>query len=247
MLGVLLLHAFPLDSSMWNRQVEGLSSTAPVVTVDLPGFGGAPAAEPEGWMDEAADRAAAALNGTGIDSVVVCGLSMGGYVAFSFLRRHRDLTAGVIFANTRADADDEAGRERRRGLAERVRAEGNGFLVESPPPLLSESAPDSLWQEVRTLIERQSPEGIARGSLAMAARVDSTPDLAGIDVPALVITSSGDTLITPDISRRIADGIPGSEFAQIDGAGHLSNIEAPDEVNRLVAEHVERCREREGA
>jgi pimeloyl-ACP methyl ester carboxylesterase len=246
-LGILMLHAFPLDSGMWSRQVDGLSASVPVVPVDLPGFDGAPLAEPEGWMDKAADRAAAALNGTGIDRVVVCGLSMGGYVAFSFWRRHRDLVAGLVFANTRADADDEAARERRRGMAERLRAEGSGFLLESPPPLLSEQAPEALWDEVRTHIERQPPEAIARAALGMAARADSAADLAGIDVPVLVITADADTLIAPEISQRIADGIPGSKLAVITGAGHLSNLEAPDEFNRLVLEHVERCRAHDAA
>src|SRR5690606_23784082 len=116
MLGVLLLHAFPLDADMWDPQVQGLSAGVPVVPVNLPGFGGAPVADPEHWMDDAADVAAAALNGTGIDEVVVCGLSMGGYVALAFYRRHRDLVAGLVLANTRADADDEAARERRSGL-----------------------------------------------------------------------------------------------------------------------------------
>src|SRR5690606_34996104 len=126
-LGLLMLHAFPLDSDMWDDQVGSLS--VPVVAPDLPGFGQAPQVPPEGWMDEAADRADASLGGTGIDRVVVCGLSMGGYVALSYVRRHRDKVAGIVLANTRADADDEAARERRQGLADRLRSEGN-FLAD---------------------------------------------------------------------------------------------------------------------
>ncbi|MCA9847144.1 MAG: alpha/beta fold hydrolase, partial [Dehalococcoidia bacterium] len=142
-LGLLMLHAFPLDSTMWDHQVEALSQTVPVVTPDLPGFGGAAMAEPEGWMDTAADHADAALHGTGIDRVVVCGLSMGGYVALAYLRRHREKVAGIILANTRADADDDAAKERRQGLADRLRSEGN-FLADSPPPLLSDGASQEL-------------------------------------------------------------------------------------------------------
>ena len=63
-LGLLMLHAFPLDSTMWDHQVEALSQTVPGVTPDLPGFGGAAMAEPDGWMDTAADHADAALHGT---------------------------------------------------------------------------------------------------------------------------------------------------------------------------------------
>ena len=238
-LGLLMLHAFPLDSTMWNAQSEGLAGTLPVVTVDLPGFGGAPMADSEGWMDEAADRADAALSGTGIDRVVVCGLSMGGYVALAYARRHRDKLAGLILANTRADGDDDAAKERRKGLAERLRSEGN-FLADSPPPLLSDGASAEGRERVSAIIRRQEPEAIARASLAMASRADSRNDLAGIDVPTLVITSSADALISPDLSKEMAEAIPGAELKTIDGAGHLSNLEAPDTFNSLVRAFVGR-------
>src|SRR5690606_20283680 len=152
----------------------------------------------------AADRADASLGGTGIDRVVVCGLSMGGYVALSYVRRHRDKVAGIVLANTRADADDEAARERRQGLADRLRSEGN-FLADSPPPLLSQDASAAVRSRVAEIIRRQDPEGIALASLAMAHRADSRGDLAGLNVPALIITSSQDTLISPDLSKEMAD------------------------------------------
>lgn len=236
-LGLLMLHAFPLDSTMWDHQVEALSQTVPVVTPDLPGFGGAAMADPEGWMDTAADHADAALHGTGIDRVVVCGLSMGGYVALAYLRRHRERVAGIILANTRADADDDAAKERRRGLADRLRSEGN-FLADSPPPLLSDGASQELRDRVSTIIRRQEAEAIARASLAMAGRADSRGDLGGIDVPALVITSSADALISPDLSKEIADAIPGARLETIEGAGHLSNLEAPQAFDGLVRDFV---------
>ncbi len=241
--GLLLLHAFPLDADMWDPQVEALSSLGPVIPVNLPGFGGAAPApgQPAGWMDAAADHADAALGGTGVDRVVVCGLSMGGYVALAYWRRHRERVAGLILANTKATADDDAAKQRRQDLAARLRSDGHGFLVESPPPLLSEGAPQEVRDRVKTLIKRQSAEAIATASLAMAERPDSVADLAGIDVPTLVITSSGDTLIPPDASSPMAEQIPGARLEVIQGAGHLTNLEAPEEFNRIVAEHLARC------
>jgi pimeloyl-ACP methyl ester carboxylesterase len=155
--GILLLHAFPLDADMWDGQAEGLADVAPVVAVNLPGFGGAAqaAVAPMDWMDAAADEAEAALHGTGIDQVVVCGLSMGGYVAFSFLRRHPERVAGLVLANTKAGGDDGAGKQRRADLAARLRAEGSGFFVESPPPLLSAGASADLTKRVKTSIDRR--------------------------------------------------------------------------------------------
>jgi 3-oxoadipate enol-lactonase len=239
--GLLLLHAFPLDSSMWGPQVSALGRDALVVAPDFPGFGRSGSPVPILHMDAAADHAADAAAQAGIDRMVVCGLSMGGYVAFALWRRHRDRIIGLILANTRSGADDEAGKERRRALAERLKAEGSGFLVESPPPLLSANAPSELWERVKSIIAAQPAEAIASASLGMADRPDSTGDLAAIDVPTLVVTSSGDTLIPSEASKPMAAQIAGARLAVIDGAGHLSNLEAPEEFNRLLREHLVRC------
>ncbi|MFA7249625.1 MAG: alpha/beta fold hydrolase [Dehalococcoidia bacterium] len=238
--GLLLIHAFPLDASMWEPQVKGLGISLPIVAPDLPGFGSAPSTASVTTMDAMADACASAVRAAGLDRAIVCGLSMGGYVALAMRRNHRDLVAGLVLANTRAGADDEAGRGRRADLAARLRAEGNGFLVESPPPLLSAGAPPALLARVKRIIAVQPAEGIAAASLGMGARVDSSDLLPGLDIPAMVITSSGDTLIPPAATQVTADAIPGCDFRTIEGAGHLSNLEAPEAFNALIREFVAR-------
>jgi 3-oxoadipate enol-lactonase len=239
--GLLLLHAFPVDASMWAPQLAAVRGDVAVAAPNFPGFGGTPLSGQVLTMDEAADRAAAEAAASGLDRVVVCGLSMGGYVAFAFWRKFRDRVAGLILAHTRAGPDDEAGRGRRRALATRLRSEGNAFLVESPPPLLSTDAPSDLWDRVKSIIAAQSAEAIAAASLGMAERPDSTADLAGIDVPTLVVTSTGDALIPADASSPMADQIPGALLEVIEGAGHLSNLEAPREFNQMLRTHLVRC------
>src|SRR5207253_2679693 len=115
-----------------------------------------------------------AMEDVGVERAVVCGLSMGGYVALALWRRHHDRVAGLLFANTRAGADDEAGKERRRALAERLRTEGSDFLVQSPGPLLSDGASEELWAAVRDDVGRQRADAIAAAALGMAERPDST-------------------------------------------------------------------------
>jgi 3-oxoadipate enol-lactonase len=239
--GLLLLHAFPLDASMWSPQISALDDAVPIVAPNAPGFGGAALSTEASTMDEIADRAANDLTAAGIERAVVVGLSMGGYAAFSLWRRHRYRVLGLVLSNTRSGADDEAGKDRRKALADRLKAEGNGFMVQDPPPLLSANAPQELWDRVRDVIRAQPPEAIAAASLGMAQRADSTPDLAGIEVPTLVVTSTGDTLIPPEATSPMASQIPGARLETIEGAGHLSNLEAPEEFNRLLREHLERC------
>jgi 3-oxoadipate enol-lactonase len=236
---LLLLHAFPLDASMWEPQTQGLNEAARILAPNFPGFGGEPPAGAVVTMDAAADHAARSLQEAGVERAVVCGLSIGGYVAFAFWRRHREMVAGFVLANTRAGPDDDAGKERRRQLAERLRNEGN-FLGETPPPLLSETAPVELWDRVKEIVAAQPAEAIAAASLGMAERPDSTAVLATIDVPTLVIASTGDTLIPQDATTPMAEQIPGAQLAVIEGAGHLSNLEAPTEFNRLLREHLSR-------
>jgi pimeloyl-ACP methyl ester carboxylesterase len=205
---LLLVHAFPVDASMWSAQVEAFSKEHTVVAPSLPGFGGTPSAGDVMTMDAAADFLAGELDRAGVDRAVVCGLSLGGYVAFSLWRRHRERLAGLVLANTKAEPDDEAGKERRRAVAEKARREGSEAIAESPPPLLSESAGGELWERVKGWIRGQPGESIAAASLGLAEREDSRPILADIDVPSAVVTSTGDTLIPPEVSSAVSCQTP---------------------------------------
>ncbi len=238
---LLLLHGFPVDGSMWDLQVQALSGTIQVLAPSLPGFGTQPGAGNVMTMEGAARRCLEALDTAEAGRVVVCGLSMGGYAAFELWRRAPERFAGLVLSNTRAGADDEAGRERRYALAERLEAEGNGFLVDTPGPLLSEGADEELWQHVRDIIAAQPAEALAAAARGMAERPDSTGDLAGISVPTLVISSTADELIPPAATTPLAEQIPNAQLEMIEGVGHLSNLEAPGEFTLLLERHLTLC------
>lgn len=238
--GLLLLHAWPLDARMWAPQREALPTEIPVVAPDHPGFGSAPLEGPVTTMEACARRALAALDDAGVDRAVVCGLSLGGYVAFEIWRRARGRVLGLILANTRAVADPPEAAQARRELAARLRREGN-LLVADPPKLLAPDAPTELVERVRALIADQSAEAIAAALEGMAERPDSTPDLSGISVPTLVITSTEDQLIPPEVTSAMAEQIPGARLEVIEGVGHLSNLEAPERFTQLLREHLDAC------
>ena len=224
--GLLLIHAFPVDARMWEPQLTSFGARLPVVAPHLPGFGGT--AGPEVLtMAAAAEACVAALDEADVETAVVCGLSIGGYIAFELWRAARPRVAALALANTRAEPDTPEGAAGRRALAERLRTEGEDFFVKEPPPLLAEDAPAERWDRVRAMIADQTPEAIAAAALGMAERPDSVPELPTIDVPTLVITGTADRLIPPDVTAGIADGVEGAELIRIEGAGHLSNLEAP--------------------
>jgi pimeloyl-ACP methyl ester carboxylesterase len=231
---LLLVHAFPLDASMWDEQVAALKGEANVLAPSLPGFGGTAGPGEVLTVEAMANFLAGELDRAGGERAIVCGLSMGGYAAFALWRMHRDRIAGLVLADTRAEADDDLGKDRRRKLAETVKLEDSGWLADNPPPLLSEGADPALWEKVKESIRRQPAHAIAAASMGMAERPDSRPILAEIDVPTAVIVGSADTLTPPPMSEAIAGAIPGAELTVLDGAGHLSNLEEPKGFTEAV-------------
>jgi pimeloyl-ACP methyl ester carboxylesterase len=225
---------------MWEPQLAALPEGLPVAAPNLPGFGGSDPGGDVLTMGLAAERALESLEERGIDRAVVCGLSMGGYVAFEVWRRSRDRVLGLVLANTRAVADSAEAAAGRRALAERLRSEGNVVAAE-PPALLSEHAPYELRTRVHGWIADQPPEAIAAALLGMAERPDSTPDLATIDVPTLVLTSTDDRMIAPEISAEMAGLIPRGRLETIDGVGHLSNLEGSEAFDAALVDHLAAC------
>lgn len=236
--GLLLLHAFPLDARMWQPQVAYLESELPVLAPNLPGFGGTPPAGPVLTMDAAAEYALAQMDAVEMRRAVVCGLSMGGYVALALWKRAPTRVLGLVLANTRAGADSEEARLRREALAERLRREGNGFLADDPPALLSPGAPPELWRQVKQQIREQPAESIAAAALGMAQRPDFTGELRHIQVPTLAITSQHDSLIPPAETRAMGDAIHGAKVEVFAYGGHLSNLEQPAEFNHCLRDHL---------
>jgi pimeloyl-ACP methyl ester carboxylesterase len=226
---------------MWEPQLAAFdASGVPVVAPHLPGFGGTALDGDVMTMESAAARCLAELDAAGVERAVVCGLSMGGYVAFELWRRARERILGLVLANTKAEADTPEAVTKRNELAERLLHEGN-VLVESPPPLLSDGASVELRDRVRSMIADQPAASIAAAALGMAARPDSSADLSEIDVPALVVTSDADALIPAAVTAPMADHIPGAQLATISGAGHLTNLESSEEFDRLLEAHLGRC------
>src|SRR5262245_13152369 len=184
---ILLVHAFPMSSAMWEDQLDGLATRFRVIAPDLRGFGTTARGSGAASLDQHADDLAGLLDRLGIEIATVAGLSMGGYISFALLRRHRARIERLILADTRAGADSEEARQGREKNARLAEAEGAGAIAEQMlPKLLSAGAPEAVRDEVRKIVEANHPAGLATALRAMAARPDSTPLLATIDVPTLI-------------------------------------------------------------
>jgi pimeloyl-ACP methyl ester carboxylesterase len=242
---LLLLHAFPLSARMWDDVRPALSQAGRLITPDLRGFGGSPVAGAEQTpsLDAMADDVAALLDRLGLDRVVLGGLSMGGYVAMAFLRRHRDRVRALVLADTKAGADSAAARDNRERIARTVLAEGSPrVLVDDVlPGLLGDTTKrerPAVVERVRRLIEAAPPAAVAWAQRAMAARPDSTQTLAHTHVPALVVVGAEDTLSTAADAQTMARALTDARVVVVPGAGHLTAVETPADFAAAVGEFL---------
>lgn len=239
---LVFLHAFPLNRSMWIEQELALSSRFRVVTVDLRGHGESDAPLWHYTLDQAADDVIGLLDHLSIGQALFVGLSMGGYILFALYRRHANRVRGLVFANTRAQADTVEGREGRFQMAQTAYQNGSSAIADIMiPKLLSPATAHTkpeLVRRVRAMIEGNQVSGIAGDLMAMAERPDSVPLLKQITCPAQIIAGELDLPTPPADAQLMADGIPGARLTIIPGAGHLSNLERPDQFNETIRTFV---------
>jgi pimeloyl-ACP methyl ester carboxylesterase len=232
---MVLLHAFPLERSMWSPVVARLSAAGvPVITADLPGLGGSPLPDGPPSLDVSADAVAALLDRLAVPRAVVCGVSMGGYVALAIARRHPARPAGLGLIDTKAQADADEARANRERIALAVLGEaGNRALAPMIDGLLgptSHAARPEVVERVRAGLAAARPQGVAWSQRAMAARPDATGLLAAIGVPVAVLVGAEDALTPPAVAHDLVAGLPDAVLSVLPRVGHLSPIEDPDAV-----------------
>jgi pimeloyl-ACP methyl ester carboxylesterase len=234
---VLLLHAFPLHSGMWSRQIAALEGKHRVIAPDYRGLGkSAPPREPS-TMDLLASDVRALLAHLRVERAGVAGLSMGGYLAFELYRQAPGIFRGLALCDTRAGADTAEGAASREKFAQTAVEKGLGWVAEEMIPKLLRPNPEpAAVKEVHSLIAQGSPAGVAAAQRGMAKRPDSFPTLATLACPTLVVVGEEDGLTPPAESEKMAAAVKGARLVRIPGAGHLPNVERPEPFTRALAE-----------
>jgi len=240
--GVVLLHAFPLDSSMWRHQVEALSDEFRVIAPDLPGFGGS-AVSAGLTIDSVADVVAELLDHLGMNErVIVGGVSMGGYASLGFARLYPQRVRALILADTKADPDDEDGRANRDRLIQLVADRGPAALADEMLPKAlapgTAAAKPDVVRVVRETAARQSADGLTVALRALRDRPDARPGLAHISFPTLVLVGDQDGVTPPEKARELVAVIPNARLVTIPAAGHFSNLEEPVAFTNAVREFL---------
>ena len=260
---VVFIHGFPFNSSMWQHQLAAMPRGWLGLAPDLRGFGEtelpvkpdplptgsdskalvAEEAEVVLTMERHARDLAELIDQEVGSPAVICGLSMGGYIALELWRLRPDLVRALVLTDTRADADTEGALENRRRLAATARERGSATLPAAMiPSLLAKGTraddPEAV-QLVRDMI-LDAPVASVIGALAgMADRSDFTAELPSIDRPALVVAGEEDSITPPQVAEEMARALPDSRLEVIPGAGHLTNLEQPYLFNRLLADFLD--------
>jgi len=241
---LVLLHAFPLNRCMWNAQLEYLSNWFRVIAPDYHGFGDSPIAAVPFSLESLADDIAGLLESLDAkEPFTLLGLSMGGYVAFEFLRKYRQRLGALILAATHPALDSEIGRQARYDMAELVRREGTGIIAERMAPRLLgkstlETCPE-MAAKIKSHILRNQPEGIAQACLAMAVRRDSTDLLEHLDLPTLILSGAEDSIVPGMPPAVMQQKIAGSTWHILEKSGHLLNLEQAEIFNNIVRQYLQ--------
>jgi len=239
---VLFVHGYPLDRTLWTAQLSALDGYR-VIAPDLRGLGLSDAPDLGYSMPTYADDLAALLEALQVDEVVLVGLSMGGYVAFEFLRRHRERVRALVLLDTRADADAPDARRARDQQLSMARELGAAAIAEQMlPRLLAPGAAQRIPQvveRVRGMMLAAPVAGIAGAIAAMRDRSDAAALLATLDdLPTMVVVGEEDAITPVDLARAMASTIPGARLEVIAGAGHLPPLETPAAVNAVLLDFL---------
>jgi 3-oxoadipate enol-lactonase len=243
---VLFVHGYPFDRSIWSHQVAALDGYRRIAP-DLRGMGASDAPDLGYSMEIYAADLAALLDVLAVEEVVLCGLSMGGYIAFECLRRWRQRVRGLVLMDTRAEADTAEGRKARDAAAALARDGGADAVTESLLPQVlgrsTRTGASITVERVRGMMSSTPVPGLVGALAAMRDRPDSSPLLAELaGVPTLVMVGEEDALTPPDVARSIADRIPGARLVTIPGSGHLPPVERPVETTRALLEFLRTLR-----
>jgi pimeloyl-ACP methyl ester carboxylesterase len=246
-LPVVLLHAFPLDHGMWARQ-SPLADSVRLIVPDLRGFG-ASGSLPES-IAGFADDVAAVLEALHVERpAVICGVSMGGYVAQHVAARHADRVASLVLVDTKLEADTPEARSARVDLAGKVGRLGQSILADAMIPRLLAAARsdadaaalarraenDSL---LRAMIEQQRVPTIQGALTALGDRPDMTEAMRHVRVPTLLVVGAEDQITPPECLEAAEDIMPNAKLLIVPAAGHLVPLEAPEIFNRALLEFL---------
>ena len=249
---VLFIHGFPFDHTIWNRTFDTLGHlpyrNLRMIAPDLRGFGSSPLSNETDatTMEQFADDLHALLQKAEVTKkIVLCGLSMGGYIVMQYAGKYVEQLAGIVLCNTKTTADSPTVVENRHIQAENLRTKPDFLKTVADtmiPKLFAEKTiveKTEIVQELRAVIESNNPLGAASAALGMARRPDTTEFLRKLDIPVLVICGDEDRFSPPAEMKPLAKIAKRGRYVEIANAGHLPAMEQPKRFAEVLARFLD--------
>ncbi|NGM63856.1 alpha/beta fold hydrolase [Sphingobacterium sp. SGR-19] len=239
---IIFLHGFPFNKNMWRDQLEALPEDVTAIALDIRGHGLTTSGHGFFSIDVFAKDIGVFMEKLDIEQAVLCGISMGGYIALRAYQLFPEKISGLILVDTHSKADTNAGKQKRFDSIQAILNYGRrpfsiGFVenVFSPHSILER--PEAV-EYIKSAIRRSSVRSICSTLLALAARTDTSDTLKDISVPTLLIRGSDDRITSLQDMKDLEEAIPNARFIEITGCGHLPNLEVPEEFNYAIKEFM---------
>jgi len=239
---IIFIHGFPFDKSSWQPQMDFLKKNHRVIAYDIRGFGKSTANAENASIRLFADDLIKLMDALQINKAIVCGLSMGGYILLNAVTRYPEKFKAIILSDTQCIADPPEAKEKRYKTIEQIDAGGLiGFAETFVKNIFYQESLETkkeLVQKIKNIIFSTSTVTITRTLNALAQRLEMCSSLNEISVPALILCGKEDTVTPPSQAEFLHSNIANSTIHCIDKAGHLSNLEQPDEFNQHLTNFI---------
>jgi 3-oxoadipate enol-lactonase len=239
---IIFIHGFPFNKSMWNFQVESLKDNYRLITYDIRGHGSSDTGKEVFSIELFVNDLLGLMDALKIDKTILCGLSLGGYIALNAIDKHKERFDALILCDTQCMADTLEGKEKRIKAIESIRQTGvEKYADESIKNLFASESFTGRVKEianVREMIVKTSEQSICSTLLALSVRKETCHMLSEIKVPVLIMVGKEDKITPLAAAMFMHEKIEGSLMKIIDHAGHLSNLENPGEFNSQLKKFI---------
>ena len=246
---VIFIHGFPFSHKMWtftNGQTELLAGTNRVVAYDLRGHGESEVGTGHYSIEFFVDDLIGLMDHLAIHKAILCGLSMGGYIALRAVERNPERVLGLVLCDTKSEAD---GNEAKIKRAEAIKSiQVGGVKAYAADYVKNVFAPESLEKKqdavklIQSIIERTAPIALFGSLLALASRTDTSDTISSIQCPTLILVGEKDKLTPPSAAQAMKEKIKNSELQIIPNAAHMSNLENTEIFNKHLVEFTSKIK-----
>jgi 3-oxoadipate enol-lactonase len=239
---VILIHGFPFNRIMWDKQVELLKERYRVIAYDVRGHGNSDAGTGDFSIGLFASDLISLMDSLKIEKAIICGLSMGGYIALNLIENYPERINALILCDTTCKADTPEGIDKRMKTIETIIESGVEAYADGS--LKNFFAPDSFKTrkeeiaEVRQMMLETTEHTLVETMLALSKRKETCNKLNEIKVPVLILVGKEDIITPPEAATFMHQKIKGSVLGIIEHAGHISNLENPVIFNEHLSEFV---------